>query len=61
MCSNCEASEGCSCSGGSAFASCLCEQGERCSACGHEANTTSQTDLLVVSDPDSAVELVEFQ
>ena len=63
MCSNCEASEGCNCTGGSAFASCLCEQGERCSACGHDADTSmaSQTDLLMISDPDLAVELVEFE
>jgi len=62
MCSNCEAPEGCNCTGGSTLASCLCEQGEHCSACGHdtEPNVASQTDLLI-SDPDLAVELVEFE
>jgi len=63
MCLNCEGSEGCNCTGGSAFASCLCEQGERCSACGHDAqpNMASQTDLLMISDPDVAIDFVEFE
>ena len=63
MCSNCEASEGCNCTGGSTFASCLCDQGEHCSACGHDAgtNTASHTDLLMISDPDLALDLVEFE
>jgi len=63
MCSNCETSEGCNCTGGSAFPSCRCDQGEHCSACGHDAatNTASQTDLLVISDPDLAADFVEFE
>jgi hypothetical protein len=63
MCSNCEAFEGCNCTGGSTFASCLCDQGEHCSACGHDpgTNTASQTDLLMISDPDLAVDFVEFE
>ena len=63
MCSNCKGSDGCSCTGGSAFASCLCEQGERCSACGHDAqqNAATQADPLMISDPDLAVEIVEYE
>lgn len=58
MCSKC-APEGCSCTGGTASASCRCEEGEHCSACGHDP--ASQTDVLVVSDPDLAVGIVEFE
>lgn len=63
MCSNCEDSKGCSCTGGLAFASCLCERGEHCSACGHDADTStaSQTDLLMISDLDLPVERIEFE
>jgi len=62
MCSNCETSVGCNCTGGSAFASCLCDQGEHCSACGHDPapDAASQTDLLMISDPDVTVDVVEF-
>jgi len=63
MCSKCDAPEGCNCTGGSTFASCLCDQGEHCPACGHDAdnNAASQTDVLVTSDPDLAVDFVEFE
>jgi hypothetical protein len=63
MCSNCGVSEGCSCTGGPAFTSCQCEQGEHCPACGHDpdANMTSGTNLLTISDPDLALELIEFE
>ena len=57
MCSNCE-DHGCNCTGGSVSASCRCEEGAHCPACGH--NPVSQTDLLVISDPDVGVEIIEL-
>jgi len=38
MCSNCDAPDGCDCTGGSLFASCLNESGSACAVCNHVAN-----------------------
>jgi len=51
MCSNCNDSEDCDCTGGSAFVLCQCEKGVHCPVCGHHAARN------LAPDPDLVMEI----
>jgi len=53
MCSNCNALQACDCTGGAEFATCLCEQGEFCSACEHQPNTEVESKVDFVAATSS--------
>jgi len=60
MCANCRTAEDCDCTGGSALATCSCENGYPCPVCSHEParNVGADPDLIVeMLSPDLQVGL----
>jgi len=64
MCSDCNASASCDCTGGSILAACQCEQGVACPVCNHEPSvsvTVAQAPLSEVLSMDMLADEIEFE
>ncbi len=63
MCSNCDVSVTCDCTGGSILAGCQCDQGVACPACNHQPSSESvaSTPSSQVLSIDMLVDDIEFE